>query len=723
MKKLILILFVWLAVVPCSAHKEWVHQYIVQEAYRYLAKQVGEIPVLRTYAGIDFNGINKPHWGPANVDVPWSLPLGISVGAWREDINDPVWRYSGGYTTISHFWSADDGDDAKTHFAGYFTEDSENAWDKARKYMFAGDRLKDLPRPFTKNTGINLDGKYRYLNIDGNWETTYAIDVAYNSLCDLLANRNSNITAFYSSGFLWESQLKQTVSFGSQRSRLLGFHVLGHILHLLADGSVPAHTHADTHICSWEYGTGNNGDTYELAMGDNLTGDCDEPHTSFHAQNWTATTAAKHGGLLLEVFSMQDEDALRYLFYTMNQLASHFGDVDDEGNDNLPNGASMLVSARYPVLGSIGVFRNDWQNGTSSATSNVINYTGDELMNYAIRVSATLMYWVAVKAGIVECPETLYQQSHTFYGVRTAAENANFKAASTIIAGRNVNPNLTSSQGDVTVESGTLTYLAGDAIQLKDGFSAKAGCAFHAKIENACPLANSCLNSTISNYDGNPTFIPQNTNSEFSEFTKKGDDPTIQVFNDTVQKFVLYIPNDAEVTTSDDTTFISDWLRTKNIRRPNDTSTGNVHLIDDPIWSYADSLIAYRSVDTVVGDTVVLSYDYPCAIYLDNVTYKIKIIKSDTSGMARNNGNDFAPRIHSIYPNPNSDYIDLQVDGMGSAATVTIYSQMGVQLSETTVGASEKLSRVSTSGLAPGMYMAVIKTAKGRTSKNFIVNR
>lgn len=41
MKKIILILVVWLCAIPCSAHKEWVHQYIVKEAYRFLVREVG----------------------------------------------------------------------------------------------------------------------------------------------------------------------------------------------------------------------------------------------------------------------------------------------------------------------------------------------------------------------------------------------------------------------------------------------------------------------------------------------------------------------------------------------------------------------------------------------------------------------------------------------------------------------------------------------------------
>ncbi len=728
MKKLFVIIVLWLAAMPCSAHKEWVHQYIVQEAYRYLEKQVGEIPVLRTYAGIDFNGTNNPHWGPGNSPRPWELPLGLSVGVWREDLTDPVWGNTDGYTSLSHFWSADIGDDLNTQFDGLFTPNLNNAFDKARRYMFAGSRLNDvriLPASPWYSSGILIDGMYK-ANTHAGYKNCAAIDMTYNNLCDLIVNK----TATVHNGFYYTYPNRTTHSspifngqsyLGPTRARYIGFCILGHILHLLADGSVPAHTHADTHICGdYLLGLiGGNGDTYELAMGSNLTGDCDEPHTTFLAQNWNAATAAQQGGLLLEVFSMSDDDALRYLFYTTNQLANHFGTVDNNGNNNMPNGSSMLVSARYPILGSVGTSTVGWMNQTQS----IIDYTGDELMNYAIRVSATLMYWMAIKTGITECPETLYQQSHTYYGVRTAEENASFKALSRITAGRNVHPNLSSSQGNVVVESGSLTYLAGEEISLKDGFIAKAGSSFHAKIENGCPLLATCVNNSNTLYEDNPTPTNHTLSNNVEAFAKKGDSPSMQALGDTIQKCTVYIPSDASVTQNGDSIILSNWLETIHIRKPNDTLSGDTTLVDGPIWILSDSLVIIQWVDSTIGDTIVLTYDYFSTILLDDSTSRVIIVKSDTSGTTRFTGNDFTPRIHSIYPNPNSDYIDLQVDGMGSAATVTIYSQMGVQLSETTVGSSEKLSRVSTSGLAPGMYMAVIKTAKGRTSKNFIVNR
>lgn len=216
--------------------------------------------------------------------------------------------------------------------------------------------------------------------------------------------------------------------------------------------------------------------------------------------------------------------------------------------------------------------------------------------------------------------------------------------------------------------------------------------------------------------------MPHQTEND-ATFAKKGDTPSILAVGDTIQKCIIFIPKEASVTTSGDTIILSNWLETIDIRKPNDTLPGDTTIADGPIWTYTDSLQIRRAVDSVLTDTLVLSYDYFCTVLMEYSTSRVIIIKSDTSGTARNNGDDYTPRIHNIYPNPNSDYIDMQIDGRGSSSTVTIYTQMGVKISETTVSSSEKLSRVSTSGLAPGMYMAVVKTAKGKTSKNFVVHR
>jgi hypothetical protein len=760
MKKIILSITLWLVAIPCSAHKEWVHQYIVQEAYRYLAKQVGEIPALRDYAGINFHNqsYQNDYYGPApNAKRPWEEPAAIAVGVWREDILDPIWEYYGingpfglssGYlVSITHFWHADDGDDNNISFPGPWLGDFENAWVKARNYMFAGNR----------NISIWLDGDYL---MQENFKIVhcYKIKLNYNNLCDIATGGNRSVPyGYYNDPFSSGSILKlayprnSSTFLSNDQARLIGFNIFGHVLHLLADMGVPAHTRNDSHGCTWPI---SDGDFYELAMGGNspgASGGCNAEHYGANltaTQLYNSTTAAQQGGLLLEVFSMSDKDALRYMFYTMNQLSDYFASSDDDGNGALSNGSTMLLNARYPILAIGDVHgatnhNNILLNSGDYRNQNAI-YIGDELMNYAIRVTATAMYWFAVKTGLVECPETLYQQSHTYYGVRTASENANFKASSKIIAGRNVNSNLTSAQGDVVVESGTLTYLAGDEIQLKDGFVVKQGAEFHAKIQNDCPLTSQNCTYTGGIRGDNPLFVNPNMPKNDEIFAKKGS-PEIQDIGDTVAKCTVGIWRNTSLSTSGDTIFLSNWGATHSIPRANDTIPRDTLLVNSPIWIYADSLVILRNLDSVVRrDTIITVGDtsftiqYDSLLLLGNTTILVNnhfstIILTDSIAMIittydsetaiSGGGSDKTPQIHAIYPNPNSDYIDMQIDGKGSTATVTIYTQTGVKISETTVSSSEKLSRVSTGGLAPGMYMAVVKTANGVTSKNFVVNR
>jgi hypothetical protein len=758
MKKLFVIIVLWLAAMPCSAHKEWVHQYIVQEAYRYLERQVGAIPALRDYVGINYNNSGTDYYGSASgAKRPWEEQAALAVGVWREDVTDPIWGYYGingpfginsdYLVSITHFWSADDGDDENTSFNGPWLSDYENAWVKARNYMFAGDR----------NVGLWLDGQYLMRKGFDN-VNCYKVRLTYNNLCEIATTGVCSVPyGYYDDPFTTTFPRVKTVTpsnpssfFTTAQSKVVGFNTFGHLLHLLGDMGVPAHTRSDSHGCTYPI---SDGDFYELAMGGNspgASGGCNAAKKGNQITAsvlYSATTAAKQGGLLLEVFSMTDEDALRYLFYTLNQLSNYFASSNDDGNTWITNGNSMLVNARYTALPLGDLYgatnhNNILLNSGDYRNQNAI-YIGDEVMNYAIRATATAMYWFAVKTGLVGCPQTLYQQSHTYYGMRTASENAVLKASSKIIAGRDVNNNLTSSQGDVVVESGTLTYLAGDGIELKNGFMAKAGCSFHAKIQNACPLTAQTCDYTNLYYIGKHQISDSFLVDTDIPFTKRSN-PVIQVTSDTVAKCTVGVWKNTSMSITGDTIILSGWGATHSIPRANDTIPPDTSQAMSPIWVYADSLVILRNLDSTVvrdsvlvigdttitvqydstiiaGNTIILSNNYPSSIMLtDSIAMIITTHVSETS---RNAGNDFTPRIHSIYPNPNSDYIDLQIDGMGSASTVTIYSQMGVQLSETTVGASEKLSRVSTSGLAPGMYMAVIKTAKGRTSKNFIVNR
>jgi hypothetical protein len=86
----------------------------VQEAYRFLADEVGEIPLLKAYMGLDY-------FGPGDNTDNWSQSESIAVGVWEEDINNcQVYGNNGNFlqffsskpcVSVDHFWNADNGID------------------------------------------------------------------------------------------------------------------------------------------------------------------------------------------------------------------------------------------------------------------------------------------------------------------------------------------------------------------------------------------------------------------------------------------------------------------------------------------------------------------------------------------------------------------------------------------------------------------------------------
>jgi hypothetical protein len=187
------------------------------------------------------------------------------------------------------------------------------------------------------------------------------------------------------------------------------YQILGRVAHLLADMSVPAHAHADEHPCVL-----GDPDFYELYMGGNATGNCNESHTQFPALGWNAATAASQG-TMLDVSGMIDYDAMRFLFYTQNQLADFFPSDDvPQGDNNLPNGSNPYLLSRYSILGT-----------PPRAIVDPVSIS-NESFNFAIRATATLFFWFAKSTGLwtsppftasIVGPEYLNQNSSALYSV------------------------------------------------------------------------------------------------------------------------------------------------------------------------------------------------------------------------------------------------------------------------------------------------------------------
>jgi len=387
MKKIIfLCLSIFIIQTTLFAHKEWVHQHIIWESYKFLKNQIGhDIPEFQNR--MIYNDFNS-----GNNNTPWSSGR-IDVAGWREDSEDPLWGcgepFYGWDPSSTHFWNADNGEDAETWVP--LSPSFPNAWFKARTYLGIWNNLYDYTDIFIQAVSFDpeygqiLGRFYRYWTLQGLYNTGSVYCLGYVDL---------NLTAHW-----FNPSVPVTLTESSRKNIAMG--ILGRVCHLLADMSAPAHIHNDLHPCNIIF-LFHDGDYYELYLGTNLQGACDNLQTTFPAQNYTATTAANQGGLLYEIFAMNASEALRYLFYTQSQLSDHFKSEvcsisypDHWGNNTINYDDNYCIDHWYSILGPPET------SGCDSPTQ--CEFRANVLMNFTIRATATLMYWIAGWANIENC--------------------------------------------------------------------------------------------------------------------------------------------------------------------------------------------------------------------------------------------------------------------------------------------------------------------------------
>ena len=346
------------------SHKEWVHQYLVWEAYQFLEDQLGyEITDFKNHVGINF-------YGKGDDNYPWETGY-IGVAAWREDLEDVVWGYgsffNGWDPSSTHFWKADDGDDVLTPIP--LSGNVENAYYKARIFLFGGHKIFFAGKTLDPEYGWILGRFYSYDSLIDFFNTGHCYFEGYMDLA----------------GYTHPSNPPEEIYMDITAAQRRAYQILGRVSHLLADMSVPAHVHNDEHPCDL-----GDADYYEMYMGGSPNWECNEPQTTYPAQNWNANTAVIQGGLL--PISTDNLSTIRYLFYTLNQLSDHFpsgpGSIDFLGNHDLPNGVEPILTERYQVLGN-------------PPTSIQVQDIANETFNYAIRATATLYYWFALETGLI----------------------------------------------------------------------------------------------------------------------------------------------------------------------------------------------------------------------------------------------------------------------------------------------------------------------------------
>ncbi len=567
MKKIIVALFFISFFYESSyAHKEWVHQWIIKEAFKVLKKELPE----QTFSELEeFLGSDQ-YWPLGKKEFWYPEADGNSIvrGAYQEDMVDLLWNYGGGVgdgftASDTHFWDSQDGAGDFTHSnLTVFHYHPPNAFEKANRYLFGLNKfVGDFTIYRSAAHGIPILNYPRGIF----WLNSYTL--TYPSLCDVY--HNASLRFIYGSyyGVGVKRSLHDTpYPLNSTERKIFFYDIFGRILHLLGDMSVPAHTHNDTHPCNGigVLGIDDDGDRYELFMGnrfvDGLGGDgssgsaCNEDQLDPSNSTQIAPHVLEQGGLIWEVFSMTNAEALRYLFYNTNRLAAHFPSYSVEnflstgsaGNNSIAHGTNPFLNSMYSQLGDPP---NDM---TSDDISNAA-------FRYVIRATATLLYWAEIKLQEISCPTILRLQSDNFFGIEVppTTKLASFEATQKIIGGNNVFA-IDVPIGDYIVHSQALLQLkAGEEISLRDGFAVNAGADFHAFI--ATPVCQTINGDDGCISDNSGGTIADGATSSFKQSSSVSH--VLSSTDTTVNKLFLYIDTAVTISGSiNDTIKISQYV-------------------------------------------------------------------------------------------------------------------------------------------------------------------
>ncbi len=126
---LLVVLFLLSSIKSSEAHKEWVHQYVAQESYRFLEAVGYRVPDLNDHIGFGFYG-----YGDNN--HPWATGY-VGVGAWRENLEDLIYRYSTANSYPSYRLLTRTASDIVATLGG---SDSNDAFVSSPRFLYKGKR-------------------------------------------------------------------------------------------------------------------------------------------------------------------------------------------------------------------------------------------------------------------------------------------------------------------------------------------------------------------------------------------------------------------------------------------------------------------------------------------------------------------------------------------------------------------------------------------------------
>ncbi len=340
-----------------------------------------------------------------------SSPTGtITAGAYREDCEDPVYHYGdvvgpldNAYFSASHFWDADAGDGSTIDICDLTCGSYQNAYRKSLRYVLPGSYGRWTAK-LTWPAGIASF----YLQAGGTGSIFHngLIGFEYDSLAAFYRDGRCSITGYMDITGRWQTPSTvpdrlplKIIAPKNVRDRIV-WEVIGRITHLLGDMGVPAHAHNDIHPPFWW----NNepADTFEEEMARLYTA---WDHLDAVAQGHLldAGQASPGGGA---------ERAMRYFFYTTNQVADRFPSNDNDGDSRFDR---SWEGDDYSVLGIIDEVR------TAPAAGDIFYpEAADYAFVFSIRAIAGLYHWFASETGILA----------------TVTVDADFEGATLIVDGK-----------------------------------------------------------------------------------------------------------------------------------------------------------------------------------------------------------------------------------------------------------------------------------------------
>ena len=305
----------------------------------------------------------------------------VKHGVFLQQLTAQEWLAS-----VTHFWEADQGDDAPTNLDWVPNLQIPNAYQKILRYF--------------NDMWIGINSRVEARTVQGEQVRLYTVagnegaNMHYNNIIELFKSGKMyvsyaivlNIQTGQSRGYIGDIFINETL-----RKKIV-FEILGRMCHLIADMSVPAHVHNNSHIPA--LGTT---DKYEQDF--MFVKWNDESFSLPSVTYWDANRVWNTFGNIMNPYVSYDSP-LHLLMYSTNQLADHFASRTVAGDD-IFNSIYVGVQQYFPY----GITPTSIDQ-YSVASIPSLTSIGDATFPHAIRAIAGLFYWFANEASILPQPLT-----------------------------------------------------------------------------------------------------------------------------------------------------------------------------------------------------------------------------------------------------------------------------------------------------------------------------